>query len=74
MIYGLRRYRNGSWTWTKPKINNKLLEVRYNHSVVIYNFLIFIISGKLNNANDITLPIQVFDINTSQFLISLIQE
>ena len=65
-IYGLRRHRNGSWTWTKAEINNNLLIARYNHSVVIYDNLMIIIGGKGNNTNIFTLPIQVFDINTSQ--------
>ena len=56
-LWGLRQHRNGTWSWTKPEINDNLIIARYNHSVAIYDNLMFIIGGRQNNSNFVSLPI-----------------
>ena len=66
-IWLLRRYSDKSWYWEKISYKNKYNPYkRFYHTIeLFYNYLI-VIGGKAKNNNN-SLPIEIFDIKTSEW-------
>ena len=65
--WGLRKHRNGSWDWVKaPYFSNYTPIRRFQHSMVFYNNFMIIIGGRSDNDLK-SIPIEVYDTETSDW-------
>jgi protein phosphatase len=64
--WGLRRHRKGHWDWVRaPEKSNPT--ARYQHSGLFIGSLMIIVGGKTNNISE-TLPLEVFDTESSEWI------
>ena len=63
--WGLRKHRNGAWDWVRAPEKTSPT-ARYQHSGLFIGSLMLVIGGKTNNINE-TLPLEVFDTETSEW-------
>ena len=66
-IWKLTLNEDDSWTWNRAIIkNNDEIISRYNHSMVFYKELMIILGGRGHHSNNIPLPTEVYNIETSE--------
>jgi protein phosphatase len=65
--WGLRKHRNGTWDWVKaPYFSSYTPLKRFQHSMVFYNNFMIIIGGRSDNDLK-SIPIEVYDTETSDW-------
>lgn len=65
--WGLRRHRNGDWSWVvAPYSNNYAPIKRFQHTLVFYHNFMFIIGGRSNDELK-QIPIEVYDTELSEW-------
>lgn len=68
-LWGLRSHKDGRWDWTRAETGEHLPQptARYLHSLTCYNNLLFSIGGRgVDSAGD-DVPLEMFNISTSEW-------
>lgn len=65
-IWGLRRHRSGKWEWVMAPVDHReKIRPRYNHSISFLGTLMIIIGGRGRNSHE-SLPINIYDTESSE--------
>jgi protein phosphatase len=65
--WGLRKHRNGSWDWVNAPYRNNVVPLRrFQHTMAFFNNLMILLGGR-GDENLKTIPIEVYDTESSEW-------
>ena len=65
--WGLRKHRNGSWDWVNAPYRTNVVPLkRFQHSMAFFNNLLILLGGR-GDENMKTIPIEVYDTESSEW-------
>ena len=65
--WGLRKHRNGTWDWVNAPYRNSVVPLkRFQHTMAFYNNLMILLGGR-GDENLKTIPIEVYDTESSEW-------
>lgn len=65
--WGLRKHRNGTWDWVNAPYRNNVVPLRrFQHTMAFFNNLMILLGGR-GDENMKTIPIEVYDTESSEW-------
>ena len=66
--WGLRKHRDGRWDWVKAPYKSNAVSPtsRYQHSILFMGAVAIVVGGRTNNVGE-TVPVEVYDTETSEW-------